>query len=89
MPLGLGVMQLVGGEVDLGADKGMVCVTLSAVQAPGAAYDVEVLPPGQDRVQLVPVLGSRVAPGDLVLHLVRKECVGDDQLVEGAQIGEV
>ncbi len=59
-----------GGEVDLGADEGMVRVTLSAVQASGVAYGVEVIPPGQDQVQLVPVLGSGVAPGDLVLVLV-------------------
>ncbi len=88
MPLGLGVMQLAGGEVDLGADEGMVHVTLSVMQAPGAVYGVEVLPPGQDQVQLVPVLGSGVAPGDLVLDLVLKECVGDGQLVEGAQLKE-
>ncbi len=88
MPLGLGVMQLTGGEVDLDADEGMVCVTLSAVQAPGVAYGVEVLPPGQDQVQLVPVLGSGVAPGNLVLVLVLKECVGDGQLVEGAELKE-
>ena len=54
---------------------------------PGAAYGVEV-PPDQDQVQLVPVLGSGVAPGDLVLDLVLKECVGDGQLVEGAQLEE-
>ncbi len=66
----------------------MVRVTLSAMQAPGAAYDVEVLPPGQDQVQLVPVLGSEVAPGDLVLDLVLKECIGDGQFVEGAQLEE-
>ena len=65
----------------------MVCFTLSAVQAHGGAYGVEVLP-GQDQVQLVPVLGSGVAPGDLVLDLVLKECVGDGQLVEGAQLKE-
>ena len=64
----------------------MVHVTLSDVQAPGAAYSVRVLPPGQDQVQLVPVLGSDVAPGDLVLGLVLKECVDDGQLVEGAQL---
>ncbi len=50
MPLGLGVIQLAGGEVDLGIDEGMVRVTLSAVQAPGAGYGVEALPPGQDQV---------------------------------------
>ncbi len=82
MPIGLVVMQLAGGEVDLGTDEGMVYVALSAVEAPGAAY---VLPPGQDQVQLVPVLGFGVAPVDIVLGLVLKECVGDDQLVEGAQ----
>ena len=36
----------------------------------------------------MPVLGSGVAPGDLVLDLVLKECVGDGQLVEGAQLKE-
>ncbi len=64
----------------------MLRVALSAVQAPSAAYGVEVLPPGQDQVQLVSVLGSGVAPGDLVLGLVLKECVGDGQLVEAAQL---
>ncbi len=88
MPLGLGVMQLAGGEDDLCSDEGMVRVTLSAVQAPGAAYGVEVLTPGQDQVQVVPVLGSGVVPGDLVLELVLKECVAVGQLVEGAQIKE-
>ncbi len=71
--------------------EGMVCFTLSAVQAHGGAYGVEVLP-GQDQVQLVPVLGSGVvpagAPEELVLDIVLKECVGDGQLVEGAQLKE-
>ncbi len=66
----------------------MVCVTLSTGQAPSAVYGVEVLPPGQDQVQLVPVLESGVAPGDLLLDLVLKECVGDGQLVEGAPLEE-
>ncbi len=71
--------------VDLGTDKGMVCVTLSAVQAPDAAYGVEV-PPDQDQVQLVPVHESGMAPGDFVLNLVLRECVSDGQLVEGAHL---
>ncbi len=70
------------------ADEGMIRVTLSAVQAPSDAYGVEFLPPGQDQVQLVPVLRSGVASGDLVLDLVLKECVGDGQLVERAQLKE-
>ncbi len=81
-PLGLEVMQHVEGVVDFGVGEDMVRVTLSTVQAPGASYGVEVLHPGQDQVQLVSVLGSEVAPGGLVL----KECVGDGQLVEIAQL---
>ena len=68
------MVQLAGDEVDFGKDEDVV--------APGVVDAVEVLPSSEDKVQLVPMLRSWVAPRDLVPSLILEESVGDGQLVE-------
>ena len=60
--VGLGVVHLAWGEIDLGADEGVVRVALGAVHAAGVLHAVEVSLFAEYHVQLVPVLESLVAP---------------------------
>ena len=56
------MVNLARDKMDLGADKGMVCVTVSSVHVSGVLHVVQVTLPGQNLVQLVPMLGSWIAP---------------------------
>ena len=81
IPLLLATMVPLGLELDLAAHQGVVCV---AVRAVVGACEENVLNGGssdQDEIQLVPVFGAWVSPGDLVLGLGLEEGVGNTQVV--------
>ena len=79
-------MDAFGLETHLTADQGVVCVTVGTVVGAGDEHMVEQGLSGDDKVKLVPVLGSGVSPGHSVLRLGGEEGVGDAQPMEGAEL---
>ena len=75
------VITFLGTEGALGDEQGVVVVTFGTVRCIGGADSVEVLTVGDNKVQLVPMLGSWVHPGYTVLLLNCKEWVGNAELV--------
>ena len=82
------VIKFLGTEGDLGANQGVVGVTVSIVKCTGGADSMEVFPAGGDKVKLVPVFGSWVHSGYTVLPLDCKECVGNAELVMCSELEE-
>ena len=66
----------------LAADQGVVHVAVGTVVG---ASDEHMGPPGDEEVQLVPVLGSGVSPGHSVMRFSGEEGVGDAQTMESAE----
>ena len=60
--LRLGVVHHMRRKVDLGADKGVVRVSVGAVHASGVLHVIQVTLPGHSQAELVPWLESWVAP---------------------------
>ena len=67
------------------ADQGVVRVAVGTVGGASDEHVAEQGPPGDDKVQLVPVLGSGVSPGHSVLRFGGEEGVGDAQIMESAE----
>ena len=78
-------MNALGLETRLAVDQGVVRVAVGTVVGASDEHVVEQGPPGDDEVQLVPVLGSGVSPGHSVLRFSGEEGVGDAQTMESAE----
>ena len=60
-------LNLFGLEMHLAADQGVISVTIGAVVGVSDKQMVEKGSPGEDIVQLVPVLGPGMPPGHFVV----------------------
>ena len=81
-----GAVHSSGSETHLAADQGVVSITVGAVVGASDKHLVKEASPGDHEVQLVPVMGPRVPPGESVMWLGREECVGDGEIMVGAEL---
>ena len=64
----------------------MICVAVSALVAASELYFGQYRSPGEDHVDLVPMLGSGVPPRHFVLGFAVEECIADAQTVVAAEL---
>jgi len=81
-----GAVYSSGSETHLAAGQGVVSITVGAVVGASDKHLVKEASPDDHEVQLVPVLGHGVPPGDSVVWLGREECVGDAEIMVGAEL---
>ena len=79
-------MQTLRADLHIAAHRRVVSVTISGLVAASYLDAGKVNTSGEDQVELMPVFGSRVSPGDSMLRLCVADGVTDSQPVMTAEL---